>query len=302
MSGREQVSFDSEGTTVRGWLYLPATEPGTGHPVVVMAHGFGAVKEQFLDRFAEVFRDAGLAALVFDYRYSGASDGVPRDDVDPQRQIVDYRNAISYARSRAELDPQRVGIWGTSFSGGHVLVAAATDPRVRCVVAQVPTINGYTAFQRRISPDQVAMIEQRLVADWENTAGGAPPAVVPLIEDGSQRHPVFATSDAVEFFRNPGAAPATWSNQVTLRSMGRAREYEPERFVARIGPVPLLMIVAEADTVTLTDLALAAYERAVEPKRLVLLPGGHFSPYLEQFDRASSAAREWFRQHLLGAA
>src|SRR6266480_7212180 len=93
---RQDIEFNAEGTTLRGWLFTP----DAGHrpfPTIVMAHGFSAVKEMFLDSFAEVFANAGLAALVFDNRNFGASDGEPRQEIDPWAQVRDYRHAITYA-------------------------------------------------------------------------------------------------------------------------------------------------------------------------------------------------------------
>src|SRR5687767_10164707 len=139
---RQDIEFDVDGVALRGWLYLPAggDEP---YPTVVMAHGLSAVKEMYLDRFAEAFAEAGLASLVFDNRNFGASDGRPRQEIDPWRQVSDYREAITYATTRPELDGDRIGIWGSSYSGGHVLVVGAIDRRVKCVVSQVPLISGH---------------------------------------------------------------------------------------------------------------------------------------------------------------
>jgi uncharacterized protein len=86
---------------------------------------------------------------------------------------------------------------------------------------------------------------------------------------------------------------------VTLGTLALSAEYEPGAHMDRISPTPLLMIVASHDTVTPTDLALQAYERALQPKRLVLLQGDHFVPYQREFERASQAAVQWFRLHLL---
>ena len=86
---------------------------------------------------------------------------------------------------------------------------------------------------------------------------------------------------------------------MTLRSTRAARMYEPGAWVCRVSPTPLLMVVASNDKVTVADLALAAYERALEPKRLALIPGGHFDPYLDEFRVAEAAATEWFREHLI---
>ncbi|HTF46100.1 MAG TPA: alpha/beta fold hydrolase, partial [Pseudonocardia sp.] len=127
---RRDIEFDAEGVTLRGWFY-PAEGASGRAPTVVMAHGFSAVKEMYLDSFAEVFAAAGLNALVFDNRNFGASDGEPRQEIDPWAQVRDYRHAITYAGTRPDVDPSRIGVWGSSYSGGHVLVVAAIDRRVK---------------------------------------------------------------------------------------------------------------------------------------------------------------------------
>jgi uncharacterized protein len=108
----------------------------------------------------------------------------------------------------------------------------------------------------------------------------------------------YRSKDAIDFYLQP-IPPGIWENSVTIRSTRAARMYEPGIWVPRVSPTPLLMVVALSDTVTLTDLALAAYQRALEPKRLALIPGGHFDPYLDQFPLAEAAATGWFREHLL---
>jgi fermentation-respiration switch protein FrsA (DUF1100 family) len=294
---REDVAFDAEGAELKGWLYKPEGA-GPSPPVVVMAHGFSAVKEMHLDRYAEVFAGSGLAALVFDHRNFGESGGSPRQEIDPWAQVRDYQHAISFVRSRGGLDPERVGIWGTSYSGGHVLVVGALDPRVRCVVSQVPTISGFESSRRRTRPEHMGALLESLIEDRENRFAGGEPMTMAVIPEGHDRPAVFPGEDAVAFFSEAERIAPTWRNQVTLRTVEMSRGYEPGTYVDRVSPTPLLMIVADRDDVTLTDLSLKAYETALEPKRLLLLPGGHFDPYKKQFDRASAAARDWFLEHL----
>jgi fermentation-respiration switch protein FrsA (DUF1100 family) len=89
-----------------------------------------------------------------------------------------------------------------------------------------------------------------------------------------------------------------WRNEITLRSLELYSESEPGSFVERVAPTPLMMVLVDADAVCPTDLGLAAFNRAGEPKRLELYPGGHFSAYTDQFDRAAAAATDWFTEHL----
>src|SRR5205823_10920001 len=168
---RRDIEFSAEGVTLRGWLYLPDSG-GPPHPVVVMAHGYSAVKEMYLDRFAEVFAQAGLAALVFDNRGFGASDGEPRLEIDPWAQVRDYRHAITYARTLPEVDRERVGVWGSSYSGGHVLVVGAIDRRVKCVVSQVPLVSGYRNILRLVRADLIAGARAQFDQDREARFAG----------------------------------------------------------------------------------------------------------------------------------
>ena len=132
---RKDVELSADGVTLRGWLYLPESAEAP-LPTIVMAHGFSAVKEQHLGDFAEAFASSGLSVLVFDNRNFGASDGEPRQEIDPVLQVRDYRHAITFARTLPEVDGERIGVWGTSFSGGHVLMVGAIDRRVKCVVSR----------------------------------------------------------------------------------------------------------------------------------------------------------------------
>ena len=137
MVQRQDIEFTVErDVTVRGWLFVP-DGPGP-HPGITMAHGFAGVKEHGLEGFARLFADAGFVVLVHDHRGFGASDGSPRFDVDPWVQIADWRRAISFLESLPAVDPDRIGLWGTSYAGGHAVVLGATDRRLRAVVAQVP--------------------------------------------------------------------------------------------------------------------------------------------------------------------
>jgi uncharacterized protein len=297
---RQDIEFDAEGVTLRGWLYLPE---GAGGPVptVVMAHGFSAVKEMYLDSFAEVFAGGGLGALVFDNRNFGASDGEPRQEIDPWAQVRDYRHAISWAQTRAEVDADRIGVWGTSYSGAHGIVLGAIDKRVKCVAVQVPLVTGMGNIQRLVRQDFIGPNRAAFEQDRAARYRGEPPAMVPVVDPDPLAVSALPTPDSWEWFGDTGKnrAPA-WKNEVTLRTVEMLMEYEPGAYVERVSPTPLLMVVAAGDHLTPYDLALEAYQRAREPKRLLLLPGGHFDAYTKDFDKASGAARDWFLEHLGG--
>ena len=284
-----------QGVELGSWLFVP--EGGGTHPAITMAHGFAGIKQHGLERFARAFAAAGFVVLVHDHRNFGTSGGEPRNDVDPWTQIMDWRRAISYLETRPEVDATRIGLWGTSYAGGHAIVLGATDRRLRCVVAQVPTISGYEQGLRRVSPDLLPALETAFREDDRAQLRGEPPRRQAIVSADTTVAAAYRASDAIGFYLQPLPA-GRWENSVTLRSTRAARMYEPGVWISRVSPTPLLLVVARDDTMTVADLALAAYERALEPKRLALIPGGHFAPYTDQFAPAQAAATGWFREHL----
>jgi fermentation-respiration switch protein FrsA (DUF1100 family) len=302
MTTRQTVSFKVDGDIdLAGSLYLP-TDASAKRPAITMAHGYAGTTEHGLKRFAEKFANAGFVVLLHDHRTFGHSGGEPRQDVDPWRQIADWRRAISFLEARPEVDPKRIGVWGTSYAGGHAIVLGATDRRLACVVSQVPTISGYQQGLRRIPPEGVAPLEEALSEDERAQARGEAPRRQLIVSGDPSVAAAYRTKSAIDFYLQPLGPDGKWDNSVTMRSARLARMYEPDPWVPRVSPTPLLMVVASHDTITVTDLALAAFEQALEPKKLAIIPGDHFDPYLGSFEAASNAALDWFKQHLGGRA
>lgn len=288
-----------DGTELRGWLFEPDHHAGP-RPTIVMAHGITGVKE-LLEHVAEAFCAAGFAVVLYDHRCWGSSGGLPRRDVDPVAQARDMRVAITFAETLPQVDENRIGLWGTSFAGAHVLQVAAADRRVRCVVSQVPMIRGYQNFATLLSAEGLFALQQQLVAEQRARFDGAEPLKIPVSStDPDQPHalPGARTHWYLHHSPNSGRSP-DWSNEITLRSLGWALDYDVAAWVPRISPTPVLMIVAEHDMLTPTNLALEAFESAREPKQLMLIPGDHYAPYHEEFDICSSAAIDFFTKYLI---
>lgn len=298
---REDIEFNADDTTLRGWFYTP--ESGSSpYPTVILAHGFSALKEMGLDRYAEVFAGARLACLVYDNRNLGASNGQPRDEIDPVAQMRDYRHAVTYAQSRGDVDSERIGIWGTSYTGGLVLIAAATDRRVKCVVSQVPSINGLENAKRSNTEASMHARWQSINEERRRLQAGQPPRTVAVCDYDPEQPPSSPGNRTFAFFHAfDDNGEFSWPNRITVRSQELKLEYDALGFAKRVAPTPLLMIVASDDVITPTDVALDAFERALEPKRLHIIDGDHYRPYLEAFDEASAAARDWFAAHLTSA-
>jgi uncharacterized protein len=299
---RIDVEFDAGGTTLRGWLYKPDTGE-VQFPAVVMAHGFSALKEMDLDRYAEAFAAAGLVALVYDNRNLGASDGQPRFEIDPVAQMRDYSHAITYARSRAEIDPGRIGVWGTSYTGGLVIIAAALDRRIKCVVSQVPFISGHETMLQVMPIEARSQFYDMLYRERQSVASGQPPSTAAICTDDPAKSPLApGRRPFLNFDSHARKKDLNWQNKVTVRSLELRLEYEVGPYINRVSPIPLLMIVADNDTITPTDISLRAFERALQPKKLVIIRGDHYHPYLEAFDQSCEAARDWLTLHLCKSA
>jgi fermentation-respiration switch protein FrsA (DUF1100 family) len=282
---RENVEYQSEGYTIRGWLYHPEGEGP--FPAIACGHGFTGVKEGFLHHdYPGVFARAGFMVLAFDYPCSGESDGPLRGELDPIAQQRAYQDAITWLANRPDVDAGRIGLWGTSYGGGHVLAVGAHDRRVRCIVSQVPTISGYENALRRYTPQGFVDKRQLWAKDRIDRMNGEAPLMIKALADDNM------------FTRMPPECSVNLDTHVTERTMEMYAEYEPAVFIERIAPTPLLMILADEDTMTFTDQELAAYARAREPKSLLVVPGDHRVVYFEEFERTAYAARDWFVKYL----
>ncbi len=276
-----------------------ATEPVPG---VVMAHGFSGVKEQALDRYAEVFCDAGLAVLVYDHRSFGTSDGEPRQQINPWAQTRDYRHAIGWLADRAEVDAERIAVWGTSYSGGQVALLGAIDDRVRAVVSNV-AFTGYPDVDYTIDDGRFEAIRAALADETGNgpADGGEVMGPITLVgEEGADGPPMFGGGDAPALFLGTdGDGNSTWQNHVTVQNAFSGDPlWDPGPSFAHVA-APLLMVVAAHDTVAPADVALAAFERAPQPKQLHVLDCTHFAAYDgEWFDSGSAVMRDFLVRHL----
>lgn len=293
----KRVEFVVDGETVRGTLRYPS---GVDGPVgaVALGHGWSMTAGGDLEEYAKAITARGIATLTFDFRNLGLSDGSPRQELNPWKQVEDYRGAVTFLRRQDHVDPARIGIWGTSYSGGHVLVAAATDPRVACLVSQVPTIDGYAAAKRRNTPEQLTATAQMFIDDHEARADGQNPQMVQTIQVDPSRFAAYPQPDSFAYMSDEGARATGWINGTTLRSLELARQYAPGKFIERIGDRPVMMIIADNDVLTPTDFQREAFEALTGPKELVVIPGGHYDVYTSALAETKLAAADWFERWL----
>jgi hypothetical protein len=267
---------------------------GSKAPTIVMAHGFAGVKEM-LPGFPTLFARAGFVTLNFDYRYFGESEGEPRCQVFPLEQVEDIRNAVTWVSERPEVDPERIGIWGTSYGGGIALYAGTYDRRVKAVVSQVPFLaspeqqragdpQGYDEATKILIKDRIERYKTGVTKYWKVVSKGEEPCFLP------GREPY----DEYMALKKPN-----WRNQVTLESLEKIREFDPTSTIRMLSPTALLIVAAEKDTLFPSHLVKEVYEKALKPKALSMLPIGHFGAYFEPWrSKAASLAIDWYRKHL----
>jgi len=268
------VSFSGHGgVTLRGWWWAPRP----GRPTVVMAHGFSATKEMSIDRFARAFAGDGCGVLLYDHRCLGASDGEPRQVVNPWAQARDYRRAIDWVERRRGVDRDKLVVWGSSYSGGEVLVVGALDERVAAVIANVPFAGlPNSDYDSDSFPLMVAAFDER--ADDSTLFG--PMKVVNDPSDSEELRVFLPQPESTEWFLTAGRQPRSrWRNRIWLAGVvGSTPPFDPGMAVRHLRK-PLLMTVATNDNLAATELALATFERAGQPKELVMIDGHHFTPY-----------------------
>ena len=300
---RQDVEFTSGGETVRGHLYRP-DGPGP-HPLVVMAGGWCYVKELVQPYYAQAFAEAGCAALVFDYRRFGSSDGSPRQHLDPWDQIEDYKNALSFAETLDWVDAERLAVWGISYSGGHALIVGATDPRVRCVVSTIPVVDGLLNMQRVHGAVGFRRLTETVLEDRRKRFSTGEPGYIPMSSANHANEVVtWPFPEVTTVFENlqKTEAPAH-EHRNTVASVELLMNYTVFPYVERLLNTPTLMIVAEGDDITLWEKEVEAFNRIPTTKKRLFVVDHttHMVLYSNrsQLEIAADQGARWLAEHLV---
>lgn len=294
---RQDIAFTSDGTICRGWLTYPAAAARGPVPLVLMAHGFGATRDMHLEQYVQRFNAAGLATLIFDYRGFGASDGQPRNRLDPDAEIADWQAALRCVRSLPGIDRTRIALWGTSFAGGLVVSVAARDGDIAATVSQCPLLDGFAAaieIARYAGPLSLLKVSAHGLFDAARALTGAAPHYIPIVAKPGE---IGAMTSADAWDGYVRLCPPGFRNEVTARTALLVPRFRPIRDAANVR-CPALLQICEKDTVA----PVSAVEKAAAlmPKaEVVRYPVGHFDVYFgAAFERSVADQLAFLQRHL----
>jgi len=294
---KKDVSFEVKGTSLSAWLHLPE-HLSAPVPCIVMASGAGGTKDMGTVPYALRFQEAGFAVLLFDYRHFGESGGEPRQLLSIPQQLEDYASAIEYARSLKEIDPTKVALWGTSLSGGHVIVLAARDHGIACVVAQCPELDARASGRMFLKREGIRHALRLMIHGHRDVVRswlGFPPHRIPIVgKPGTIA--LTRAPDAYEAFRR--LAPRGFVNAVCARSILAGDDYRPVKHAHNVRCAVLLQI-CDYDTFTAASAAEETAKQLGTFGKVIHYPIGHFDIYLgSNFERSVSDQLAFFRRHL----
>ena len=292
---RKDVSFQVKGTKVSAWLYLPE-DLSTPVPCIIMGHGFGGTKDMLLENYAIRYQESGYAALAFDYRHFGESEGEPRQLMLISYQLEDYRAAIEYVRELKEIDPAKIVLWGTSASGGYGIVIAAKDKKIAGVVSQCPGLDHKASeemFRKNIGIGHMLRLFVHGQRDMMRYRLRLSPHKIPIVgKPGTMAF--FPTADAYEGYSK--LASENFINEICPRVILRSHGFRPDKQIQNVR-CPVLIQICDHDSLAPiraeTEKELRKY---AEVKRY---PIGHFDIYTgDNFEKAVSDQLEFFKKHL----
>jgi pimeloyl-ACP methyl ester carboxylesterase len=298
------VEFRSGEDKCVGVLTMPEGAKGDV-PLVVMAGGWCYTKEIVMPWYARFFHDIGCATLRFDYRRFGESTGTPRQHINPWDQVEDYRNALTFAESLPGIDHKRTGIWGISYSGGHVLVVAALDSRPAFAISTIPVVDGFQTMRRCHGEVRFAQLQAMILEDRrrrfkgeESAFMGMSPESYDTKELTSWPFPhVYAGFKAIQANEAP-----RHEHRNTIHSTELLLQYVVKPYAERITELPVMMTLAHADNITSADLEVETFNAISSPNKAFASVMGvdHMSLYTnrEHLGKVGRVQQKWLKEQL----
>lgn len=290
----ETVEFYSEGVRLRGLLRLPDNAGETILPAIVQGPGWlGLADSKSYESWHRGFTDAGYAVLAFDHRGFGSSDG-ERGWVIPEWQLQDILNAVTYLQTRADVDGNRIGIYGMGGTGGgNAILAAAADDRIRCVISQSAVADGRDWLHRMRREYEWVEYLQRLEADarrWVTEGIG---------EKVDPRLDLMVATPERKQVNHKGDVDYRIEPTFYLRSAEYILRYRPLDVVHRIAPRAILLTSVVNDVVTPEDHATMLYAAAGTPKKLIRQSDTtHYRSYTDNYAVLLAEFVDWYDRHL----
>lgn len=278
----EKVQFKSGGDTCSAVLTRPTGIKGDV-PLVIMAGGWCYTKEVVMPHYGKFFEDLGCATLRFDYRCFGESTGTPRQHINPWNQIEDYRNAISFAEDLPGIDKSRTGIWGISYSGGHVMIVSALDSRVAFAISTIPVVDGFQTMRRCQGEGRFSRMNALMAQDRRTRYEGGEHAYIPMSpEVPTDELTVWPFPHVYAGFKTIKETEAPLhEHRSTVESLDLLMQYMVKPYAARIIETPVLVTLAQGDNITSADLEAEAFNAITNPNKAFMSVMGvdHMSLY-----------------------
>ncbi|KAF2098965.1 alpha/beta-hydrolase [Rhizodiscina lignyota] len=307
MSAPKRVEFRAiDGVTLRGDLFMPASSGKL--PIVVMTQGLTLLKEHYIADWAKRFNAAGYAALIYDHRGWGSSDGEPRNTVNPMQQADDYHDAVIFAGNLPGIDKNRIAIWGIGHSGGASMIAAGDDPNIKAAILVMPFFSG--AYDEKNFPDGMMdrVWAERARRDLDPSAR---PEYVTVWDNSEEEanapergQTLLHAPAAFKFISGAkalsDAAGTPWENKLLLQSFYSIAKVEPQDHIYKIAPCAVLYLAAEEDEISgPLEMQKATFARAREPKQFVQLKDLHIENYKDHlFDTNAAAQIEFLKKYV----
>lgn len=294
LDNRHEISFTVDNTVVNGWLYLP-DNVNEKVPCVVLNNGFGGTKDMILERYASRFTKAGFAALSFDYRYFGESEGKPRQLFSTNKQIEDLLGAVKYLRTREDINGDKIAVWGTSAAGGYGLIAAAKDPEISCIIGQCPGIDN-DADNKSVFEREGFGFFVKLFIHAQRDKGRARFGL------SAHRIPIVGKLHTTAMITTPGAfegyneiASGNFKNEVCARLI-LMKHLNPIDYVEKAN-CPMLFQICENDKLISQDANEKAEKILGDKAKFIKFPIGHFDIYKgENFEKAINEQINFLKQ------
>lgn len=290
---RHDVSFASGADSCAGWLFLP--DGVENPPVVILGHGLGATREMGLDAFAERFAQAGIAALAFTYRHFGDSTGQPRQLLSIKRQLADWDAAIAHVKTRTDVDPSRIAVWGSSFGGGHAIIVASRHPELRAAVSQCPFTDGL-ASARALGPAGTMRLLPTVAADVLAAVRRRDPVLITLAGAPGEKA-LMTAPDALPGYHALVPDDVSFVNEVAARVAPTITWHRPGKAAKRVS-MPILFCICDHDSVTPPEETLA-FAASAPHGEIKQYDAGHFDIYLgAPFEAVVADQIEFLTRHL----